>query len=321
MFLKDIFEAISVSKYDHIINKAINNAVQESVGAIASFGISDQARKNIMNDEGSYTVIRDDVESKIKSALKSNLARFIKDDLNKVLGDYVISGVDFQPITGNTNAYVNGTYMVLNEKVISKFAAKSAEKLIDMVYNSYNTGEERLAGLYDFAKDIARGDRRAWGDIHYDIRHTVDQLTSTILHELVHVIQHRRQERNNFTDFEYRSYLDKHKGEFKKLASGPHEHNDEYFNLYLASPQEIAAFAHEAALTLIKDYSLDEIQSANDVYSIDARDIVDYVDSITGNRYKNPKTPKEQSVRNRYMKLIYQEVHRYIESKLARLKK
>jgi hypothetical protein len=135
------------------------------------------------------------------------------------------------------------------------------------------------------------------------------------------VIQHRRQERKKFTDYEYRSYLDKHKGEFRNIVSGPHNRDEKYFNLYLASPQEIAAFAHEAALQLIKDYSLDEIQSADDVHRIDARDIVDYVDSVTGNRYKNPKTPKEQSVRNRYMKLVYQEVHRYIESKLSRLKK
>ena len=83
--------------------------------------------------------------------------------------------------------------------------------------------------------------------------------------------------------------------------------------MYYASPQEIAAFAHQMAMSVIKAYDLNNVERLQDIPKIDSEDIVINVNQRLNNRFAKPRNPQEVKVRRRYLKLVYQEVQRYID--------
>ena len=326
-----IDEAISVSHYTQALVPAINDGVYKAIGQIYRIkGRDDQGEENFVDDDASHNQFIDTAFRELKNNLEKILPNTIKDSLNNSLGVPIVQDVSFLSIDGLVRGWADGRDITFNMRFIDSIAKKAINVIFDSVYNSYN-GEERLDGFYFTCRSIGSGDRYLSRFVDDVIKKPVTKLASTAVHELVHVLQHNRQFNKGKSDTEYRSYLDKYKGEFvdrhaKRLRNPDQSSNSDdderYYNLYLASPQEIPAFAHQAALNIIDAFGFDEAEHKDDlaIGSVSHHDIVYAVNNITNGRFGQPKTPREAMVRKRYIKLVYQEVARYLQQRLEQLK-
>lgn len=142
-------------------------------------------------------------------------------------------------------------------------------------------------------------------------------VASVFMHELVHVKQSAMQ---GFRyDAEYRSYLSNQKVKRKARKTDPSnpkgefeqfdlddfssvEKKKRYMKLYLASPQEIAAFAHNLADSVITDEFIEYAQDEKDLPSKEsvAKSIAMAVNAKIG----KPTTDKEKFVWKRYANAV-----------------
>ena len=110
---------------------------------------------------------------------------------------------------------------------------------------------------------------------------------------------------------EYRSYLTKDKKKFSsaidKVSKG--DYDTSAYRLYRSSPQEIAAFAHEAALKLVNNIDLGQIDDFPYLRNTINQDMQWYMDD----QFSDPKNPEEYKIFKRFHKLMYQEVIRTID--------
>jgi hypothetical protein len=324
-----IDEAISVSHYSQALAPVITAGVHEAIGLVRNIkGRETEAEASFADDDGSHARFKAIVIYEISANLDHVLRKKIKDSLNKSCGVPVIEDLFFTTMTGSTRGWAQDRDIALSAKYLDSIAKRSAEVLFNSVYDSYSS-EERIDGFYFMCRSIGTGDRYLSSFIDDAIKKTVSSLVSTSVHELVHVLQHNKQLNKGRDETEYRSYLDKRKGEFADMVNKSDQtpgqvtdNNERYYNLYLASPQEIPAFAHQAALNIIRDFGFDDSDHPGDLQIASVRefDIVDAVNKITSTRFSAPKTPKEAMVRKRYIKLVYQEVARYLQQRLAQLK-
>lgn len=168
-----------------------------------------------------------------------------------------------------------------------------------------------------------------------DSQQVIDEMHSvatTLIHELVHVSQMDPQ----VIKPQYYSYLsdpkkrDKTTGkdELLQLAAKqdrtPTE-NARYERLYAASPQEIAAIAHNISTTVLRKLNLYDLDVAKNLYAQGALEgtimsnkvrrnidliLTKHLSKVLGSISSND----EVKVLNRYRKLIYQELHAFIDS-------
>jgi len=144
-----------------------------------------------------------------------------------------------------------------------------------------------------------------------DIRNAIDELVSNFIHEMVHIRQNYIQFLNKRYDPEYRSYLDKEKGEFNTLARYKSDKTARYMELYRASPQEITAFSHMAALDVIKSFGLNT-NNLTDIHIPPNKEVLSKVVEHVKKYYNAPETFEEKKVYNRYIKQTYLEVEEYL---------
>lgn len=146
--------------------------------------------------------------------------------------------------------------------------------------------------------------------IRSKVEYKFNKLPSIFMHELVHIQQHSRQ---NFGKEQYRSYLGK-KSEFDELSKAEVlslTNSSRYKKLYLASPQEIDAFAHNIAYEIIDAHLLD---------FVDASDNTNYLNEITKTvinkvnaKIGKPVTVIERKIWKRYIKKTVILVDRYLD--------
>ena len=144
-----------------------------------------------------------------------------------------------------------------------------------------------------------------------DVKTTVDQITSIFLHEVTHAIQVSHGQR-----YEYKhGYIEHDKIKFftalvqDKFNS--EEERQRANEIYKSQPDEIAAYAQEAATGLIsKIHKLphEEQVTAIDVFLRELPKQNTYTD------FKNRSNPRYEKVYRRYLKLIYQTLDNYKSS-------
>lgn len=130
----------------------------------------------------------------------------------------------------------------------------------------------------------------------------VKEMIDTTIHELVHVVQNLKQKHRSET--EYRSYLTRDKEKFEEVIKDVKNHPEAY--LYYASPQEIAAFAHDIASMIISKLDGKEVTS-----KMIQNEVNNFFDGI----FKDVNHKKLDKVINRYYKLVYKEVTNYFSEK------
>lgn len=329
MRIKEIFaEAISVSSYEGPLVNTINKAIHNSIANLRSLkGRFEKEEADLEDSDSSLNLFKKAIAPHLISSLTAELTGVIRGSINYSAGKTIVSRLKFAELEGNIRGYAQDQNAVLSSRYITALAKRISAHIFDMVYSSYNDGE-RADGFYFIVRMIGSADDYYTSRIDDATASVVRSLTNTALHELVHVVQHNQQKLRGRDDTEYRSYLDKHKGEFNAMAfdragssNSDEKNNDRYYDLYLSSPQEIAAFAHNAALNIVKDYGFTQATDVGEIVPVSPNSIMLAVDKVTGGRFKNPKNPKDAMIRKRYLKLVYQEVQRYLDQLRSRLEK
>lgn len=225
--------------------------------------------------------------------------------------------VDFEDIGTNKGDAYN--HIRLSNKYIDRLATDMGEMAYSMVIDNLQDESEVHD---DFVRTIS-SDRSIKDMLEYSHSYStiVDELTSTMTHELTHILQHYPQFKKG-RGLEYRSYLDKKKGEFNSIHNATEaggSYSPEWHKLYVASPQEMAARSQQTALEIIRANGLSNIQRMSQM--VNDNEILSQIPSYLDDAYPNATTPKDQWIRNRYAKQIYQEVKRYLDQLREKLKK
>jgi hypothetical protein len=146
----------------------------------------------------------------------------------------------------------------------------------------------------------------------------INTISNKIIHELVHIKQHSTQSIDKPT--EYRSYLTKNKQEFYDAVSKLETEQD--WKLYLSSPQEIPAFAHNFALELIRFLWDNPVENIKDVHVAtgvlaNINDVFTWKNVVNGMRthemYSRFSTPgtKEYKIFKKFMTIAYKELQAF----------
>jgi len=249
------------------------------------------------------------VNAFIKPLLDKQLTLVVAAALTELLKGIteVDVAVKFADITASGHA--SGRTIVLNTKYTDDICKVTMGSLYDVALDSVENENDlvsvlfltyKKADMYMFARS--------------NLNTIIDNLISVIIHEMVHVVQHDKQYKAGRSTTEYRSYLDKGKDKTKfynslrKLSAGDHTAAD--YKLYRGSPQEIAAFAQEAALKFINDIDMDNLADINDLRKDLPNEMRMYIESL----FNNPTNQTEHKVFKRFHKLMYQEVDRYMDA-------
>ena len=123
----------------------------------------------------------------------------------------------------------------------------------------------------------------------------LQQLVADFTHEMVHAIQHSRSAVDS-----YRSYTTSQDEFYKKLVDGVHDID------YYASPEEIAAYAHEEALSILQH--IDSLPDPKQSLDTAMQQLV-----IINKNYKqfSKDNPIHRKVLKRYLKKVYLELDSY----------
>lgn len=326
-------EAISISHLEEPIKLAINDGVKAAVGSL--YELKNQyAKQEDKFDEGyttellnilSYSLMNHDSPCYMGQYIAKSVKKLLDSELGKI-----INKIEFIDLLVNVNGQADGNDIDMNEKALKPIVKKVVENLLRVVNDNYGEGE-MTGGLWFIVNSFKRGERDYERYVIDGFERDATNMASTIVHEVVHVIQHDTQDKKGFPNHEYRSYLDKKKGEFvdlhnKRYASSSEMSPDEesrYFKLYMASPQEMASFSHELAISMINDYNLPDARSSQELdhmtKAIDAEGIIDYVNTKVGRYFRKPENKREYAVFKRYVKLVYQELQAYITKRKKQL--
>ncbi len=307
----NIFEVVSLTQHTDRIDSAISVGIFNALRVLASEQGEHETAERHAALKNDLEPLIDELQlmfiKELKSALQRSLTSVIR-KFSKTTGKSAFNGLYFKPMT--SRGYADRNYVYLNEMYIVDIAQSIIDHIHELVLdNAYDDFSE---AFFKYASDSSKLPRLQDSLLDAVKEHTQD-LSSIVVHELVHTKQHAQQANVGRNDYEYRSYLEKYKGHFADLRSKDEE-NDEYYHLYFASPQEIAGFAHTIAVSLIHSLGLNKATRLQDVKTVTAQQIVSYVDNYLDSRYKNPTNPKELQVYKRYLKLVYIEVTNYLNS-------
>jgi hypothetical protein len=319
-----ITEKISFSTYRNDAYNAIEKGIRD--------GLYDIGQDLIRQPEQHPTY--DQVHEFLKTNLAKRITKPIESQLS-YLGTKMTTGnffgVTFATINPHGEAYRD--YIQISDRYIDDITKKLVEYLFQSLLDNdaYDSETERLRSTTE-AANMFRNER--YGNIDdWRIEKTVNDMISTYIHEMVHLQQHSKQPLDKST--EYRSYATKNKKDFDRaidnVSNGTGSERD--WKLYKASPQEIPAFAHQAALDIIHDTMID----GRDATAEDLRYIIEILNEyIKGgkfaneyynstmpyyaNTFKDP-TSHDYKVFKRFMKIVAQELVSYRDQIQEKLNK
>jgi hypothetical protein len=307
-------EAVSLTKYEEDLAQAIRTGIVNGVASLEKPFMNNENLQEIMNDDGlSDRYARQFMEREGASKIEKAITKQLKLTLDNILGKDAISKFRFGTMK-NMGGYVQNSTMVINRAYLVSIVRTVMNRFSIYLYDNYEAGD-RTKGMSFLFRMLKSNDREIVGILTHDLNQAIDKIVSIVVHEAVHLVQHKQQAHRPLGKTEYRSYLDKTKGEFygHAMKAKQSKNKERYYDLYYASPQEIAAFAHQMALDVIKANELHKVERLQDIPHIEGEDIIGYINNRLNNRFAEPRNPQETQVRRRYIKLVYQEVHRYIE--------
>lgn len=303
MKLHDILtEAIDLTTHARLVKERIMTALMEGVKTIPIYHFK-QAVKYV-EETGSTTPLGDVLHEQLYNSLKHTLSR----ELSQVASDiFVPDGKSYIPVgfeEMKDSAHVRGLSVNFSTEWLSKITSSLADLVITVVID--NTSDDDLVGAF---WDVKKNTNNIMlQSLYYDHRMVeyAEEMTSVFIHELAHIAQHFPQYRKGRQKLEYRSYLGK-PGEFLNAHAKSRDHD--WTAMYIASPQEIGARAQELALQVLQAFGLvygyeRDIPPTNEVAGV----LQDFVDEW----YPQPKTDRDRMIRNRYIKLAYQQIDRHL---------
>jgi len=309
-----INEAISLSKLKNPLTKEITDTIMECVHSIY-----DKERyvppmvKEYTQENVSLTKLNTIIRAWLEEGLTRRLPKAIELIIDAVLN--IETSVFFKDMHPSGSA--RGIDMDLNSSYVVRMVKEIVTEMDEYIINTLESEDKLYEWCFNCYKTA--NNRTLYSGYRSNLLGIVEQFVTTIIHELVHNVQHDTQFKKGRTSTEYRSYLEKDKEKFYKAvgkAYSPEGMTPEEYKIYRASPQEIAAFAHEGALKFIDGMDIDRMDLPELAqFKKDLNSKLDEPGYLLGYMDKtfDPKVKKEYPVFKRYNKLYYQEVMKYID--------
>jgi hypothetical protein len=330
-------EAINMTHLDEPMKKAVEAGIKTAIGNLyEAKGGYPKLEDRFDSGEGTTAFLNQMVAMLFSDFERWNVVEIVTKsvvaELTKELGKNVVKKFKFMD-TGDAYGQAGASSIDINENLIKAVAKQAVENLVEATLSSYGEGE-LVGGFWYMINSIRRGEKDYVGAMFERSEKRINLIASTIVHEVVHVLQHKRQKDANRTGTEYRSYLDKKNGEFvglhnrrgSKAAKNKLSPEEEgrYFDLYYASPQEIASFSNEIAVKIIRDFGIDGARSVEELNraasAVDAESVIDYVREHLKDRFKAPENKREYAVFKRYVKLTYAALQSWLDKQRERFK-
>jgi len=328
----ELDEEISLTQYEPVITKAIYSSIKDALIRFAQdydrtkFHTFDFDREEF--NQGYMTKLGNVFTEELKGYITAMLIQQLEDVGIKI--EPHLRQVDF-PSAKGFNGAAGYNKIELNANLVVKLSEVVYQSLYDLTLSGdFGWEGELLSAFWDSVRYTIKN----WNSESKRIRNIEDsiyKIVDVFIHELVHIKQHAKQaKRKGNNDYggrtEFRSYLDKDKNEYQKLAhkhwtGGDYdsdllspEERQRYHQLYYASPAEISAHAHNIVSKIIKNFDFtntDDYTRADYIENaqIALRDITIYLDEYLHSRYKDSTDKRTQMVYKRYHKLVYQELH------------
>jgi hypothetical protein len=326
----ELDEEISLTKLQPAIYEAMMAGLTSSINITNGDYLSDERMLDwakIDYNNGNTAVLDKFIKRYFFAFAMMEMGKLLEKEGKKIVPE--LESVSFDKM--DAGAYVRGFKIVMSETTLNQITDLLYNNIQEEVMSKYELGNylTGFLAVVDNAIKTNCKDLDKKGQLFYSVM----KYSETFIHELVHIVQHERQKHRG-GEFEFRSYLDKEKDEFLKLArkrnmaspsddESPRLSGDEqsrYNDLYYASPAEIAAHAHNIALKIISSHGLGSAGYSKRDYVFQAKQalkgITGSVDSYLKKRYKGQTDPKMQDVYKRYHKLVYQEVYKRIQDTL-----
>jgi hypothetical protein len=332
MRIHELTEAISVTKLFGPLKQSIKAGLVTAIGNLTELKDGFPRLEKLLK-LGDTEPFKKQMAYMLDEYIPDALRKQIKKDINKIYGSSIVKTVDFREMGEENQAFVSGRSISVNVNTAKALSRQIAHRLMDITESAYSENDY-VNGFFAITESIGNKEKEHLFYLFDRSNETIEKLASILVHELVHVIQNNQQELKGIkkNDSEYRSYLDTRKGEFRDMVDkrwasnnvNPEE-DEKYYNMYMASPQEISAFSHEIALYIIEFNELNDattVEELNElVRGIESQQIVQVVSEFIQHRFRDPKNIREYAVFKRYVKLVYQELNRYIDTLRENLRK
>lgn len=296
------------------------------------FGLSDEEIKNL-EDKGELT---DTIFKKLSEQLSNYLETFLQNKLSSICRDILKQEFEKEDrevrvIFSDNIGSSRGRVPVNDDPFDTVYLSKKYyfKSLMGFIQNDIKQHILNLVDedepFYDVLIDALSNPQ-----IDYRYENYLSDIVGTLIHELVHVVQHRKQYASGRKpeELEYRSYVEPDKDKFyselnamNKLSTNSKNNNKLGDRLHKSSPQEISAHANEIVLSIFNYYreffnDIDELQS---IKSTLFDNLKSYVNEYL--QHFDPSVRNDKKVRDRYLKLAYQKLSDFIEKREEKLRK
>lgn len=300
-----IAEAISLTQYTDNFELAI----YQSYTTVLNNSQHQSAATNTVTNAKNSTIAKliDSYETLLSDSLATVMANNLYNTC-QIVPKVTVNSVTIQPLSPDGSA--NALDIFINRK----FTNELINQLIDLIYNRIPRNVMKSPAVPQTCSrvfDIITKELIPVAIRSKPMQLIISEIANIFIHELVHVSQHVPQVNRGRSSLAYTSYLDnkKLKGTSNELHSlnTRGDRSPRFYQLYYASPQEMAAYAHNIAQNIIREF---RIEKRN-------RPPINTVAQVIPNKvrvYINPTNSKEQSIFNRYVKLVYKELDSYYTS-------
>lgn len=300
-----IAEAISLTQYTDNFELAI----YQSYTTVLNNSQHQLAATNAVTNAKNSTIAK--LIDSYETLLSDSLATVMADNLHSVcqtIPNVTVNTVSVQPLSSD------GAANKLDIFINRKYTNELINQLIDLIYDRIPSNimkspaaPQTCSQVFDIiTKELIPVATRS-----KPMQSIISEIANIFIHELVHVSQNSPQVNKKRDSLAYTSYLDnkKLKGSRNELHSlnTQGDRSPRFFQLYYASPQEMAAYAHNIAQNIIREFRIEK-RNRPPINTV-AQVIPDKV-----RVYMNPTNSKEQSIFNRYVKLVYKELDSYYTS-------
>lgn len=303
-------ESIRYSKYIHGIEDAIYKGILQVLQDITS---RDYERHQAEIDENidfqpMVNFLRYDLEKRLRYRVIEKLEDIAADiilppDLQHSRIPVDIQDIGFEGIAAGMSVQLN-----------DKFLKELVEHLINLIYNSVLDNWYTQDSYFDFIFRHLKNSKYWLDMLPHDskISDHIRYWSKVFVHELAHVAQHQRQFEKKLSSTEYRSYLDRYKGEFIQLFKPDTLYGEKWRDYHKASPQEIDAFAQEIAVEIISYY----YSSPRDIDFSDTETLKELYHSVPSNVerfWRKPVTAVDKKVFQRYVRRVVANITDYLQ--------
>ena len=312
-------EAINYVKHAKSIRELIREGIVEAIsnlGPSSDYDTSSRYERyrHGVNADSSDASMTSTIQDELKTRLMWSVGERLKNVATRILE--LPQGSGYIPVDFKSNMWAHGEATGLSVALNDEFIRVLVRRVYDMismvVYDNWEGGKNFYSWYWNFIRRYPWAKRIADS---FRLQDIIEHWADVFIHELVHVRQHLPQYQRGKTDTEYRSYLERYRGEFLEVYeknSALENPSERWWELYRASPQEIDAFAHDIALKILRSY-IDEPGDLEFFTQADRQDLYRSVPAYIFSHYKKPENAAEVKVFRRYLRRTIQKIGDYLE--------